>query len=205
MDITTSRLVERTITKTLALGKTDYGQPHGRKIYPAELELALRFKKSTSPHLTIDGKHAPLILEVSICGSVWNSPRTDGYSFGQNIDEIAKLFSTATVKRIAKLWKRWHSNGLKAGTRAQQAALDAHKNETGAFCYEFNECCNILAARGLQPDNGYFYGSAWLCEPVPVEVVAELCELFRVPAEQRPETLALAQRALDAVTDMTTT
>jgi hypothetical protein len=39
-----------------------------------------------------------------------------------------------------------------------------------------------------------------LCEPVPVEVVAELCELFRVPAEQRVEIIALTQQALDAVT-----
>ena len=137
---------------------------------------------------------------MSICGAVWNSKRTDGYSFGQNIDTIAELIPTATVKRIAALWKRWHSNGMKAGTRAQHAALDAYKAEADAFKYDFNQCCKVLAERGLQPDNGYSYGSAWLCEPVPVEVVEELCELFRVPAEQRVEIIALAQQALNAVT-----
>jgi hypothetical protein len=200
MDIATTPIVERSINKTLSLGKTDYGQSHKRKIYPTELELELRFKKSTFPHRTIDGKNAPIIVEVSICGAVWNSQRTDGYSFGQNIGTIVQLVPTATVKRIAALWKRWHSNGMKAGTRGQHAALDAYKSEVEAFSYDFDECCNVLAERGLQPDNGYSYGSAWLCEPVPVEVVAELCELFRVPAEQRVEIIALAQQALDAVT-----
>lgn len=86
------------------------------------------------------------------------------------------------VERLMELWDRWHLNHMKAGSPAQEAWLRA--NPVTAIYPEshFDKAREALAAAGLQPDPNYYgrdslpysYGSAWLHEEVPHDVLVEL-------------------------------
>lgn len=108
-------------------------------------------------------------LELSITGETPDSS-------GQCVDSVRDLGEgNADVARLCDIWDAYHLNGLKAGTRAQLAYL---ATLTGAKAYEVATAS--LEAAGLDPDINtlpgtvYRYGSAWLFEPVPAGVVAEL-------------------------------
>jgi hypothetical protein len=87
---------------------------------------------------------------------------------------LALGWDEALVRRFLAIWERWHLNDLRAGTPAQEAYLRAHKL-TGANYYE--RACDVLAVAGLNPDDGYYYGGAWLREKVPTEVLDFLLAL----------------------------
>jgi hypothetical protein len=126
--------------------------------------------------LTIDLKPIPAdAFELSITGE-------SSGSAGQCTDSIrAAGAGNADVAHLCDIWERWHLNGLKAGTRAQQhglAQLDPQPRE-----YEARKAS--LAEMGLDPDRNtapdrppYSYGSAWLFEPVPVAVMEELTAIL---------------------------
>lgn len=79
------------------------------------------------------------------------------------------------VKRFFDAWDRWHLNDMKAGTPAQEAFLRA--NPINDAMDHYGKACAALKAAGLNPDGGYRYGSAWLKEEVPADVLEFLCSL----------------------------
>ena len=91
---------------------------------------------------------------------------------GWNIDALRKFFA---------VWERWHLNNLTAGSPAQEEFLRTHaaewktyKANAGSIPSHYTWACEVLAAAGLHPDpghNGYRYGSAWLREEVPEDVL----------------------------------
>lgn len=149
--------------KVLSFGKVDYNHS-GRKNCKVTIEV----------ELSDDGR-------LSICGSIWNPRETDIYSGGQNIDQIRDLLrGSPKVERIHAVWERWHLNDMRAGSPRQQAYL---KTQTfpGYPTSHYDWARGVLAAAGLQPDteylhNGkpYSYGSAWLREELPADVIAEV-------------------------------
>jgi len=153
---------------TLNLGKV--AARGKRKINAVELVLELRQQKEG--------------VEVSICGNVWNNIRTDLVSGGQNTEAIRGFFPhSKRVQRICELWDRWHLNQMNAGTPAQTTAINAWRAEGHA--YDYTKACDHLAAIGLLYDDMYKYGSAWLTEEVPAEVLTELRALFtRTPKKE---------------------
>lgn len=148
--------------KTLSFGKVDYNNK-GRRNCKVTIEVELK-----------DG-------ELSICGNVWNPSETDIYSGGQNLDEIRKLLrGNPKVKRIHEIWQRWHLNHMRAGSPRQRAYLET-QTFPGYPLSHYTWACEVLAAAGLQPDNEYIhngkpysYGSAWLHEELPAEIIAEV-------------------------------
>lgn len=130
--------------RTKAPGKGDFAAPKG---------------------LTVDLQPVPVdAVELSITGECTGSA-------GQCVDSIRESGNgNADVERLCDIWERWHLNGMRAGTRAQTDALESYPT-TGR---EFGKVKAYLAGCGLDPDNGYSYGSQWLFEPVPVEVLQEL-------------------------------
>jgi hypothetical protein len=138
------------------LGKTDAYTP-GRKNCEAAITWSLT-----------DGK-------FSMCAEVWLPSKDDIIQGGQCVDSVAALFPDDTkAKRMVAIWERWHLNDMKAGTLAQEAYLRA--NPVNAIYPEshYTKACEMLAAAGLNPDNGYKYGSQWLKEELPPEVVSEI-------------------------------
>ena len=88
------------------------------------------------------------------------------------------------LRKFFAVWERWHLNDLTAGSPAQEEFLRTHaaewetyKANAGSIPSHYTWACKVLATAGLHPDpghNGYRYGSAWLKEEVPEDVLAWL-------------------------------
>lgn len=136
--------------------------------------------------------------EVSIQGEIWNhlnGRNRDILSGGQNLDTMAEyLTGTAPFDTLCAIWKRWHLNGLNPGCEHQRAEgwaarpIDPSK-PTSAYGKHFPgqqyDSWNMLTwvrrdehPEGLMshpcPTCGYKYGSAWLYEPIPADVMETL-------------------------------
>jgi len=90
------------------------------------------------------------------------------------------------LDRLFDVWGRWHMNDLRAGSPRQEQHLRDHPIPRhvpgGASFYE--RAVAALSSAGLQPDaqhlvdgRPYFYGSAWLTEDVPEDVLTFLRDL----------------------------
>ncbi len=122
------------------------------------------------------------------CGQIIMSYRT--------AEERAKIkpapgWAAESIGRFFDLWGRWHLNDMRAGSPAQRERL-AGLTFPGYPASHYEWACAELSAAGLHPDPGYLhngepyaYGSAWLAEDVPADVLAELAafpEADRSPA-----------------------
>src|SRR5574342_52973 len=173
---------------TLELGKVD-ASGRGRKTNRATLDVELRTRASCSPHLDIDLTPCEVYTELSICGSVWNAAGTDVSIGGQCREEFGAHFkNNQAVTRLCEIWARWHNNGLNSGTREQRAYLEDVREgraDYDADC-KLLEKANLLTvtggpeipnAHGAAVRRNYKYGTAWLCEPLPADVEAEVVRL----------------------------
>ena len=138
-------------------GKVDYNNT-GRANCPVEIEWELK-----------DGR-------FSMSGNIWMPSRRDIYAGGQNLEEIGALFpDDAKVQRMVAIWRRWHLNDMRAGTCAQEEIIEAHKSEFPGYPTSFYVwACELLRSHDLYEDNGYKYGSRWLKEEIPADVIAEI-------------------------------
>lgn len=76
------------------------------------------------------------------------------------------------VDRLADIWERWHLNDCTAGTPAQEEHLRTLKGQFPGYpVSHYDWAKEELAKVGLQPDGDYSYGSAWLYEEVPADVL----------------------------------
>lgn len=187
------------IKDQLYLGKCD-GYGNGRKSCEAYLEWTY------DPH---KGK-------FSMSADVWNARKTDTLMGGQCVDEVVKMFpKSAKTARMVEIWKAYHLNDMKAGSPAQEAYLKEHKADWEAYKKSddykqhgerapeyFSWAKRELEAAGLQPDpnhehNGkpYSYGSTWLKEELPKEIVQEILSW----SEPAPEKAAAAAKNVNAV------
>ena len=126
---------------------------------------AMRPGESQSAFLFVeikwDGKR------LSIVGV--DGPKANGDAIGgcgQCIDALSDVKPPLVdVERLREVWARWHLNDMRAGCEHQRA-VDEHT--IGAKC---SEC-------------GYRYGSVWLHEDVPADVIEYLASL---PATDVPQ------------------
>jgi hypothetical protein len=163
------------IRRVKDFGKVDYsGQ--GRKAYPVQIDLTITTKPGPARSVDLEtiGEHKAL----SIMGGIWNTHRTDYVTGGQCVDTLQKyLGHNRKFRQIAEIWRRWHLNDMRAGTR-EQTAIVATMPPVVYPASHYEEACKLLDSRGLLIDRGYRYGSAWLVEPLPPEVEAEALNLF---------------------------
>lgn len=129
--------------------------------------------------------------ELSICGTL----DTDYFkSAGQCIDDIAEYFpKKRIVQRIKTLWEKYHLNDMRAGCKHQRAAgwsdrrikpeelpnTHANRDERGiiATWVRKDEHPEGLLCEPC-PVCGYKYGSAWLYEPIPGQVLREIKDIM---------------------------
>lgn len=114
--------------------------------------------------------------QLSFCGIVWNRLKTDYISAGQNLDTIRELVGLRwqpLIKRVHYIWKRYHLNDMKGGTPRQEAYLAGYMDASGES-YDYIIRKDLLDEAGLEPDNGYHYGSDWLYSPIPDDIIAEI-------------------------------
>lgn len=135
------------------------------------------------------------------CGQIGGSGgfRDDG---GLKIDRLAPGWTREMVDRLDEIWAAWHGNDMRAGCQHQRAErwdrrpIDPDK-PLSAYGKHFDgqrsDSWNMLT--WIRPDEhpdglltkpcdvcGYKFGSAWLNEPVPDEV---LDWLFYLPATDK--------------------
>lgn len=126
--------------------------------------------------LSISGVEGPTISGNcrGACGQI------DSHDW--HIKDYAPGWSKEVEGQFRAVWKKWHLNDMKSGTPAQMAYLEEHPI-TDRFDH-YTAACQALTEAGLNPDNGYEYGSAWLRVDVPEEVLEFLCSL--PDTDQRP-------------------
>lgn len=98
------------------------------------------------------------------CGQIVMSDwKVEEYGTGWDHDRVAEF---------REVWNRWHLNDIRAGTPKQEEYI--RKNITK---YEYGAVCRSLKDAGILEDNGYKYGSSWLKEEVPEDVIEWLMAL----------------------------
>ncbi len=109
--------------------------------------------------------------ELSIVGEVVN------HAYGQCYDFIRELVEQhgsghrdkGEILKLLDIWDRWHLNTMRAGTPRQQEIIRPWLKRTPNK--DYTEQCNYLFSHGLLIDDGYKYGTAWLYEPLPDDVI----------------------------------
>lgn len=136
-------------------------------------------------HYPCTGLTLEITLEngcLSISGSLY-LPTMGAY--GQIQDHIPLLepyrfnegWNKDKLNELIKIWNRWHLNNLRAGSPDQESAL-RNTQITGDF---YPQALAYLKNLGLHPDPNclvdgkpYSYGSRWLKEELPEEVIKYL-------------------------------
>lgn len=90
-------------------------------------------------------------------------------------DSPAPGFTRKDCSRLKQVWQRWHLNHMRAGTPKQEEAVRNWRPTADDPSYE--GACKMLESIGLLTDNGYRYGSSWLKEEVPLDVLEWLFNL----------------------------
>lgn len=85
------------------------------------------------------------------------------------------------VKKFFDVWERWHLNDMTAGDPEQEACLREYGKGLN-----YEAACKVLDSHGLLVHNGYKYGTKWLREEVPQEVLNYLESLPEYPEENVP-------------------
>lgn len=156
-------------------------QPHRGDVTRALLHVELHTKDNdVAPYLDVDLNECKRYTELTICAEVWrkgdrpNNPS----SCGQCIEDVRDHWGDdANVRELCALWERWHLGGLRGGCREQEDFL---RENPVTFKYpesHYDKACEVLAAAGLNPCRGYKYGSAWLVERTPEDIVKRIVEL----------------------------
>jgi hypothetical protein len=128
--------------------------------------------------LSITGVEAPLKNGDCLggCGQIVDTLKYDlslQPEEGWDEDMIAKFVS---------IWERWHLNDMNAGSPLQERAVRAWKMHGRA--YDYVKIKSWLTEGGLNPDpcfkkdgKDYDYGSGWIAEEVPDDVLEWLDNL----------------------------
>lgn len=90
------------------------------------------------------------------------------------IDNFKPLWNQELVDKLNVIWDRWHLNDMRAGTILQEKAI---REWVVNNRYDYTSACEYLKSINLYEDGDYKYGTAWLKEDLPVDVIDFLCNL----------------------------
>lgn len=144
------------IRGTIPLGKVD-GYGNGHKECPAGVEITLRWHDG--PATTIDHTEIKGYWTVSFSGYIANRLGTHWLQGGQCQDRLREL--APEHARLYDLWQRWHLNHLRP-----------------ACCHQRTGSYDDPEIREQVCPEGYRYGSAWLVEPLPEDVLGQIREMI---------------------------
>ena len=150
------------------------------------LTLEIKENKAKEGKFNTDLEPVGDYKSVSIVGEIWRANKADIACGGQCYDEILHLFSkNAKVQRIVELWKEWHLNDFRAGTKKQSEILNNSGINFGdylaaGFDSYYKYQCEVLRKNNILYDRAYEFGHNWLIEPLPENIEIELKQLFEV-------------------------
>lgn len=155
--------------KIIRLGKTNLGMINCDVFCRVEIKQG---------NLSISGVEGPM-SNGNACGSCGQIVMTR-----PKIVECAPGWTMGLVDEFFNLWDRWHLNNMRAGTREQEAEIEKHKAEyTGNDHYTWAcdllkkaglyvvDASNYITAAGVHASKEYKYGSQWLREELPQDVI----------------------------------
>lgn len=146
--------------KVISLGKINYGG----KMRNNEVTVELKLEKNEG------GK-----ICFSACAYIWNSRHTDIKSGGQILDKLLPYFAGNDLfMTIFSWWRNYHLNDMHAGTPRQERALKEMDENFGDKKSRYEKQCDYLKSIDLYEDNGYKYGTGWLYEEIPDDVLKEM-------------------------------
>lgn len=157
--------------KNKKIGYLDDGYDQGN----VHLDISLKQKDETV--MGVDGQLYKNPLVLSISGDVGNTA-------GQIHDQLKKQLSAGNLKldddidkddfrKFLDIWDKWHLNDMNAGTIKQMELVNDHidddkyKNEKDWY----DKAVAILEDNNLLEDDGYRFGSKWLYNPLPKDVI----------------------------------
>ena len=168
-----------TFRKKLTIGRVK-GEEFGYK-RSLKVDIEIEIRRSEWKGKTIDLENVSEKNVLAITGDVWNVKQSDVIMCGQIQNEIRRWINENKFKelyidkdkllKILEIWDRWHLNDLHAGTRRQRETIKEWRKKNNITGYAFDKEVEYLKSIGLYEDNGYRYGSAWLYEPLPSEVI----------------------------------
>lgn len=119
---------------------------------PVNIEVTLKLKN--------DDKNRGLVF--SVVGNIYG--KGFGYQSVQCQDSINDILQgDITWDIIYKMWKKWHLNDLRAGTKKQRDLLSKYE------CISYDKQKEILSDNNLLEDDGFVYGREWLFENIEEE------------------------------------
>lgn len=130
-----------------------------------------------------DGAEPQDIRDCSIYPEVINVGGVDYYfescSGGQHDTrgEMEEYVDKQAYERLHMIWDKWHLNGMKAGTPKQEAFVEEWRKTNE---YDYTNASKALEEAGLLVDDGYKYGSSWLREDLPEEIIQEVEQLQKI-------------------------
>jgi hypothetical protein len=160
----------------ILIGRTDEGE----KVYvEARIEVRNTGEWQTTEHETIKD---PVTLAFSgVVIRKGGSIKRDGdwVSGGQVLDYVRRVtpqvngWSAEDLAKLATIWERWHLNTMRAGCAHQPAESVVYEDSPYGRRVD-------LDATPACPVTGYRYGSAWLTEAVPDDVLEWVRQRFEL-------------------------
>ncbi len=151
--------------------KTSFSFEKKNVLYTVEAKLSTK----TENRLDIDLNKCSEYIALSMTGDVFEK---GWQSAGQINKELLTAFpDNEEVKEVCAIWKRWHLNELKAGTRIQEKIIEEYFTDISK--YTFDEACALLKSKDLYKDRGYVYGSQWLVDPLPLDEAKRIKAFFQ--------------------------
>lgn len=157
--------------KEISFGEIAYTSKSKRNL--VDVELSLKEREDLINYETMQ-KESGYVFAAS--GHIWNTSKTDCEVAGQCIDKLSKFIKNPLLQEIETIWKQYHLNDLQAGTKEQQIAIEKWKAEGNK--YDYTQAKDHLTSIGLNPHNGYEYGTKWLYMPIPENVVVRIKEII---------------------------
>jgi hypothetical protein len=125
---------------------------------------------------TVDHGGADEVTRISIIGHYFQkgSRRKDYSGVGQFSDMVAAIVQPApgltgeNLARLAEIWRYWHLNDMRAGCVHVPDAVYRQGNYGSELDLDNTPRC---------PETGYRWGSAWLYEEPPAEVISDLTDI----------------------------
>ena len=147
----------------------------------------------------LTGDYTPVYYEFSASCDVWNRLDSDIVCGGQCFNEIAKHkeeftpISRDIFDKVYDYWKKYHLNGMHAGTPEQEKLVEEWIEK--GHDYDYGEVCNMLEENDMLEveytgkstgryynHEPYHYGSAWLVDDIPVADLRNIIDLIISPA-----------------------
>lgn len=95
-----------------------------------------------------------------------------------DIQEFAPGWTPELMQQFREVWDQWHLNDMRAGSPNQEAWIKANPQDYQYPKSHYEVYRDALTNAGLNPDPNYLkdgkpyrYGSAWIQEAVPQEVL----------------------------------